>query len=55
MEDDFPEQVSELLAFLEGGFSGGASVCEDQGFAGDAGWARCVDAGVEYVELGCGG
>ncbi len=55
MLDDFPEQVSELLAFLGQSFPAGPSVCGDSGFAGDAGWAGCVDAGVEYVERGGGG
>ena len=55
MQDDFPEQVSELLAFSGAIISCGASVWEDSGFAGDAGWAGCVDAGVEHVELGGGG
>ena len=53
MLDDFPEQVSELLAFLShvGALvSGGASVCGDSGLAGYAGWAGCVDAGFQYVE-----
>ena len=49
MVDDFPAQVEELLAYFNG-FSCGIRLggC---GFHRDAGWAGCLDAGVEYVEL----
>ena len=55
MQDDFADQTAELLAFLDGGFPARASVCEDPGFAGDAGRSGCVDAWIEHVELGGGG
>jgi alkanesulfonate monooxygenase SsuD/methylene tetrahydromethanopterin reductase-like flavin-dependent oxidoreductase (luciferase family) len=55
MLDDFPEQVSELLAFLNHGetghsFPAGHPICGNTAVAGYAGRAGCVDAGIKYVE-----
>ena len=55
MLDDFPDQVSELLAFLGHQFPAGHPFAGIRVSTGDAGWAGRVDARIEYVELGGGG
>ena len=55
MLDDFPEQVTELLAYFEKNFEAGHPFARIEGCSGFGGWAGCLDAGLEYVELGGGG